>query len=173
MDQNEFHTKMMELLDGTTTYEKLDWDPTNRMQNLSNNLIASWIKRQYIDLQTGKDLKRYNSLPPKIYGQSKTHKDNCPLRPVVSCIQSPFYNLAKFLANILNKIAFKTNTHIKDSWHFKDFISKVTLLDNYTLVSLDVVSLYTNTPIDVATQILRNRWPEISRYTSIPMENFI
>ncbi|KAG8239164.1 hypothetical protein J437_LFUL018652, partial [Ladona fulva] len=39
--------------------------------------------------------------PPRLYGLPKVHKEGVPLRPIVSQIDAPTYQLAKFLANSL------------------------------------------------------------------------
>ena len=41
------------------------------------------------------------SKPGKLYGQAKVHKSNVPLRPVVSMVDTPEYNLAKYLDNMI------------------------------------------------------------------------
>jgi len=45
-----------------------------------------------------------NPLPPRLYGLSKVHKPNIPLRPIVSAIHSPTYNLSRFLAQTLQPL---------------------------------------------------------------------
>ena len=40
--------------------------------------------------------------PGVLYGLAKVHKQNCPLRPVVSMIGTPQYSLAKYLHGIIN-----------------------------------------------------------------------
>lgn len=47
-------------------------------------------------------------------------------------------------------------------------------IDNsYTLISLDVESLFTNTPIDLAMQGINNRWSYICKRTDIPQHEFL
>ena len=40
-------------------------------------------------------LKPIGSQPPRLYGLAKVHKENTPLRPVVSMPGSPYHNVAK------------------------------------------------------------------------------
>ena len=141
-------------------------------QNTANNLISSWVKDGNFDSNETKKLKIHNSLPPKIYGLPKLHKANHPLRPIVSCIQSPFYNISKYLTDVLKNIINKTETYTKDSWTFKTFISNMAIPDNYILISLDVVSLYTNTPIELAIEIITNKWTDIKQHTTLNLQQF-
>jgi len=45
--------------------------------------------------------------------------------------------------------------------------------DNCILVSLDVISLFTNVPIDSVIEILEEKWPYIEKHSIIPKEEFL
>ena len=172
MNKTDYNNKINDLLNDSTTYKIIHKDPTNTYQNTANNLITSWVKNGNLNKNAATKLKTHNALPPKIYGLPKLHKINHPLRPIVSCIQSPFYNIAKYLTDILKNIVNKTETYTKDSWTFKTFINQITIPDNYTLISLDVISLYTNTPIDLAIEIITNKWTDIQQHTTLNLQQF-
>ena len=57
-----------------------------------------------------------------IYGLPKIHKKEVPLRPIVSCIQSPSYDLSKYIASIISPLAGKTGFFVKNSGHFIEMI---------------------------------------------------
>lgn len=96
-----------------------------------------------------------------------------PLRPIVSNNQAPLYNLSKYLSKILQNITYKNKYYIKNSFDFKKFIDKTKIPHDHILISLDVKSLYTNIPIDVAIQIIKEKWPLITTHTDIPEDKFI
>ena len=127
----------------------------------------------YISPNTAKNLQIRNALLPKIYGLPKLHKKNIPLRPIISCIQSPFNLLSKFLKNILSNIAYKNEYYIKDSFHFKQKLKNIQIPEEYILISLDLISLYTNIPISLATKIINKKWNNIKQYTDIPQDEFL
>ena len=87
-----------------------------------------------------------------------THKENCPLRPVVSCINSPAYFLSKTLNNILNESLPKPNSFMKNFIDLIDRIKNVKIPHNYVLLSLDVSSLFTNVPIHLVLTGIEKRW---------------
>ena len=74
----------------------------------------------------------------------KLHKSNISLRLVISSIQSSLYNLSKLLSNVLNNIIDKYIHFFKDSFDFKNFMSKISISRDRTVFSLDIISLYTN-----------------------------
>ena len=88
---------------------KLKYDPTKSFQTKNNSIIKKLATNKLISEDETKYLTIHNSVAPKIYGLPKIHKPNTPLRPIVSCIQSPFYKLSKYLSNILSKITCKND----------------------------------------------------------------
>lgn len=75
----------------------------------------------------------------------KIHKDNVPLRIIISSIGSSTYSLARYIQNILPT----PKSCIKDSWSFVDKIHNLSIGDNETLLSLDVGALFANIPTEL------------------------
>lgn len=90
-----------DILEDTYIYKKLNNDPTLKTQRLTNNLISQLYTQGHIKEYTTKKLKKYNSIPAKIYALPKTHKKG-PLKfcPIVSTIGSPSYNISKYIHEI-------------------------------------------------------------------------
>ena len=83
-----------------------------------------------------------------MYGLCKVHKqevDGChPFQPILSPLQTPTYNLAKFLVPILDPLT-KNEYTVKDSVHFAEEICEQD--HSLSMGSLDVDSLSTNIPL--------------------------
>ena len=94
---------------------------------------------------------------PKFYGLPKIHKPDVPLRPIVASQGSPTYNLAKYFAEILKHLVGKPEHHVVNSKEFITKIEQTKLDEDEILVSFDVVSLFTNVPIDEACNIAKER----------------
>ncbi|XP_058827883.1 uncharacterized protein LOC131687808 [Topomyia yanbarensis] len=96
-----------------------------------------------------------------------------PLRLINSTIGTATYNAAKFLSSILNGIVGKTDHHIVNSFEFVGDIRQHIVTNECALFSLDVVSLFTNVPVDYAIESVRLRWGELEEHTKIPESSFI
>jgi hypothetical protein len=72
-------------------------------------------------------------------------------------IGSPTYALAKYLTEILKPVVGKTEHHVVN---FKEFVTRmeqIRLGKNDILVSFDIVSLFTNVPVEEACNIAKER----------------
>ena len=94
---------------------------------------------------------------PLFYGLPKIHKLGIPLRPIVSFVNSPTYQLSKHLVTILSPLVGHTSSYVKNSTEFAKFISTQNLPTGNKLVSFDVVSLFTTIPVERAKEIAYNR----------------
>jgi hypothetical protein len=96
-----------------------------------------------------------NAQPPRIYILLKLHKTGTPGRPVVLSVNSIGQPIAKFLEKILENIREKNKYNILNSFEFKNFVDTIEFPDdNHEFVSFDVVSLFTNIPLDLVIQII-------------------
>jgi len=66
-----------------------------------------------------------------------------PLRPIVSAINSPTYDLSRFLTEELKPLIGKFETHIINSTDFIQKIKKIRLHSADILVSFDAESFFT------------------------------
>ena len=73
------------------------------------------------------------------------------LRPIVSSVGTYNYNLARYLCNLLSP-HLPEQYCTKDTFTFVDEIKRVSLVDKF-LVSFDVTSLFTNTPLIVTMKL--------------------
>ena len=95
LEKKDYIEKAKQLLQDTNTYATIQADPTTK---LKNRLIT---KLKKIKLDTGLDDTTYKrmyptgAVIPKFYGLPKVHKENTPLRPIVSSIGSVSMGLQK------------------------------------------------------------------------------
>ena len=100
-----------------------------------------------ISQETYKDLLPSGSRPGILYGLPKVHKENCPIRPIISAVGSFNHKLARFLVEILSFLSMNEYT-IRNSFTFLDELRSLTFDHDVYMCSFDVVSLFTNVPLD-------------------------
>lgn len=161
----------MELLSDTDTYALIN-NPINELIKKNRLLVEKMFVRKYIDKDTKDKLINAYAHLPRIHGLPKLHKENIPMRPVVDTINSPAYELCKFMNDILKNIIDQSKYNIKNTYEFKEFITQVKIPKGHKLVSYDARSLYTNTDIDSVIEDLRNKWALIEEHTNIDKELF-
>ena len=63
---------------------------------------------------------------------------------MVSSSSSPTERISSFVDSLLQPIAQKQESYLKDTTHFISFIENTQISDHVVLANLDVSSLYTN-----------------------------
>jgi len=74
------------------------------------------------------------------------HKPTPVGRPIISGCDGPTERISSFADHLLQPIAQRQASYLKDTADFLNFIEKTKLPKNTILVSMDVTSLYTNIP---------------------------
>ena len=96
-------------------------------------------------------MKPRGSQPPRLYGLAKVHKKDTPMRPVLSMPGSPYYKIARKVTEWLSKVdECKINSSSKS---ISDKLHSIVLEEDEVIVSFDVVSLYTNVPVNEAIDV--------------------
>ena len=111
LDREDYENKMLEHLSASGSYKKLSNNPLSKI----TMEVKRAIKLSLLDDRTKKWLTPNWPMTPRIYGLPKIHKQGVPLRPIVNTIDSPTYDLAKYLAGILKPLVGNTSSFIKDS----------------------------------------------------------
>jgi hypothetical protein len=94
----QVYTEKMNCLLHTNTNRKLKNDPTKLLLELAKSIA----KLCGLNTLTDRSLIPMCPQIPRIYGLPKIHKNDVPLRPIVSTRNSVTYNLAKYLTKKLD-----------------------------------------------------------------------
>lgn len=97
----------------------------------------------------------------------------CPLRIIISYINSPLYELSLFLHKLIINNIPPAKSKILNSFELVDSLAFRYIGAHYKLMSLDVVSLFTNVPCDLAIANFTRRWESIKKTTRILLNAFV
>ena len=149
LDKCDYIEKMETVLSDSAKFQHDDFqiDLTQKVEKRVRSEVSDLLRKQVIDKDTAKFLSPTGSSMPRLYGLPKIHKPDIPLRPILSMVNSPTYNLSKFVNQVLQPVreAVSSKT-VSDSF---DFVSRIRALDlsSTFLCSFDVSSLFTNVPL--------------------------
>ena len=162
LTREKYLFKMAVILDDTSKFSKLSpvatHDNTVKVEkNLVTYLKLLKAEKEIINGEFLK-IKPMGSIRPRLSGLPKIH-NNCPLRPILSMVSSPQYSISKWLRVILGIVQSYYCTHtVKDSCQFVDILRSHQVPASAHMCSFDVVSLFTNVPldetIDICTDVL-------------------
>ena len=117
-------------------------------QQRVNQIITQLHQGNHIDDMTAKWLSQTPSPPriPIFYTLTKIHKPKPVGRPIISGCEGPTERISSFVDRLLQPIAQRQKSYIKDSTDFINFVERTKIHQDTILVSMDVASLYTNIP---------------------------
>ena len=148
LDRAEYLSKVEDILRDQKKFKKLRRNPIADLKKKVNNVIASAnavIGGTHFEKLVGEFHPGY------LYGTVKTHKAGNPLRPIISQIPTPTYQLAKRLNSIITPYVPVEHT-LRSSEEFIDIVRSQE--PKGFLASLDVENLFTNVPVKTTTDII-------------------
>ncbi|VDP97413.1 unnamed protein product [Trichobilharzia regenti] len=141
--------RMLTILNDSEKFQvdKTEEDATTSFKNKVNKRLKELLIKKLIDSKTYNELKSNGGRLQFMYGLPKIHKVNVPLRPILSMKNSPWYKLARWLADSLEPIRQKFSNHnLDDTFHFSKEVDHVDI-SNKLMVSHNVTALFTNVPV--------------------------
>ena len=134
-------------------------------------VINSLFTNGHIDQMTHKWLSLGQNPPriPEFYTLTKIHKAIPVGRPIVSGSGGPTERISSFVDSLLQPIAQKQESYIKDTTHFINFIENTLLPEAAILATLDVCLLYTNIPQEEGIDIVCHFYEEHYHQSILPI----
>jgi len=153
LNTKDYKLKIAYLLENSA-YKKLNMDPTDSTERKTTQLL----KKYSLPEDQRKQLQPTGSRAPRLYGLPKIQKEGVPLRPTVSNIGAPTYQLAKHLTGCLNQLTGNSAHHVNNSGHFNQILDKLQVLPGDLMVRFDVVSVFTKVPADDSLSLLSHHF---------------
>ncbi|CAH8611306.1 unnamed protein product [Dicrocoelium dendriticum] len=144
MNRPDYISKMESILGDTRKFQ-LDNTPEN------NILVEKQVARKlqilllhgYINESQYSHLKPTGTQTPRMRGAPKIHKAGFPLRPIMCMNNSPYHNVARWLAKLLDTVRKLIATYcLKDSFELAETLEQLSLSAEL-MYSIDVDSLFT------------------------------
>ena len=153
MKKETYEKKLKDLLQAEHFSERKNLTDSVIMKNekdINKELLAMKEKDEMNEALYTR-LRSTGAQPARMYGLAKVHKQDTPLRPVLSSPGSSFDNLSVTLAKFFDEIEganIETNTQMA-----REILAKTELDSDESIISPDVKSLSTNVPLKEAVEI--------------------
>ena len=83
------------------------------------------------------------------------HKQDTPLRPIVSSIGSVTYEAAKELSRILKPLVGRSTHHVRNNQDFIHSLEEIKVESEECMMSFDVKALFTSIPIQPTLKVIK------------------
>ena len=113
INSEDYFEKLNKIIHDKNKFIKINKNPIDEIKNKINKVIDHINSINQKDNHLKKIIGDFE--PGYLYGNVKNHKSNHPLRPIISQIHTPTYNLAKYLNNLLK--SFTPSQYIINSSH--------------------------------------------------------
>ena len=161
LDRSDYIAKMMTILSDREKFECIGdvdtCDNTLQQERALQAFLLRHHKAGHISQQDYARIRPVGASRPRMYGLPKIHKPGGPLRPILSMVNAPQHELAKWLATLLDPVLQKYGEHaVKDTFEFCESLETCAAEKNVTgsfMCSFDVESLFTNIPLEETLQI--------------------
>ena len=127
-----------------------------KVEDKINRFLTKLKKSATIDDEVYRRRYVSGSAPGILYGLVKTHKENLPLRPILSAFNTASFQISKYVIPFIEKLSHNQYS-LKNSYEFVEHVDNFQITRDMFMVSFDISSLYTNTPVSETIDIVCNR----------------
>nr|VZI10605.1 unnamed protein product [Spirometra erinaceieuropaei] len=152
MDKADYIQKANALLEDRQAYLPCNDEPMRRLVTQLDKTLADMQTSKAISKSVRLAIKPVHAAAPRFYGLPKVHKTGVPLRPIVSLLGTPIFNLAKWLFRNLRSLTSDAGTTVCSVTQYLERIKGMRLTEDEVMVSFDVTSLFTSIPQDLAIE---------------------
>ena len=159
MEKEDYLKKLDDIVNDRSKFEIVEKgkrknarDPLLKQQDDVKKLLTKHIEK-HVSMEKLKELKPSGTGAGKLYGTCKVHKAGYPVRPIVSMINTPEYDLAKYLDKII-KPYIPSKHSITSNMEFLNQLKEFNHQPDDYCISFDVVSLFTNVPLEYTIEII-------------------
>ena len=166
LDKEHFISEAERQLGDRQFCKPLDYDPTLEFQSKVTKTLNKVLNLGYISKENSDYLSVPQPKAGRFYLLPKIHKTGDPGRPIVSANGHPTERISEFVDHHLRPFLAELPSYVQDTTDYLKKVESNPLPSEKILVSLDVTSLYTNTPHEGGVAACKEVWD--SRETKVP-----
>ncbi|VDP31192.1 unnamed protein product [Echinostoma caproni] len=171
INKNDYVRKLSEIISDEKKFSRCskEKDETEKVEGEITGLLKALKLQGHIDNAAYGRLNLCESTIPRLYGPPKIHKEGAPTGPIMPMVNSLYHAMAQWLVELLEPIRRRLATHsLRDSFQFVGKTKDLDLQEK-TMFSLDVVSLFTNVPLLKTVESICDQIKARNMYVGIPV----
>ena len=148
MDTAEYVSKVEKDLQQDDTYIEMQDDSTKAVTKQVGKIVKQLFNQGIIDEKVKNYMMPLNTQPGVVKANPKVHKQDMPMRTIVSTKQHPTTQIAEVAEHELGEYVSKLPSYVKDTTDFLRKIEEIkhTIPSKVILFTLDVRALYPSIP---------------------------
>lgn len=162
LDKSVYTNKVENLLRDATTYQPLQTTSTRAYLKMNEALLKRMLKLKIINEKEMSHAIAHENRPANLYGLLKNHKMGTPVRPIVNTRNSMGFLAATKVTEILTTARdMGLRYNVLNSRMACERIRETNILPDEIIVSLDIVSMFTNITVERAIAAVRKRQQQL------------
>ncbi|BHF59332.1 hypothetical protein SprV_0100228900 [Sparganum proliferum] len=157
MDKVDYVQKANTVFNDREAYAPLAEGSTKKQAAVIKKKVNELARLKMINPNDSKFMTLSDPRIAHAYGLPNVHKPDAPLKIIVPLIGSPTYSLTKWLYRHLKHLADGSQYSIKDSRAFLEKIQGLKVSPDESILSFDVVALFSSIPHDLAIESVARR----------------
>ena len=158
----DYLSSMQSIFDDKTKFREVKVDNSITLLNSLRNYLKTLLNRSEITSEERSSMRTMSAVVARAHGLPKIHKkfDMLPkFRPIIDTTATAYAHVGRFLSTLLQPLTINEFS-LKDSFDGAERISSIPkdlLKEGYKFISFDVISLFTNVPLDYTVKIILDR----------------
>lgn len=157
MDKTTYINKVENLLKDRSTYTPLKNSSIAAYMKMNEGLLKRLEKAQWTTREKIEEAIESENHAANLYALIKTHKKDTPTRPIVNTRNSPGFLAATLITKILTKARDTHKYNVLNSRKACEKLRDVNIAPDEKFYSFDIVSMFTNIPVDRAIEAVKKR----------------
>jgi len=157
MSNDQYAEKMSPILDSSQFQQiklrKNALPPNIKLDEAFSELLDSVRSSKGMLKEAFTNFRQISSNPAKLYGQPKVHKDNMPMRPILSTVGTMNHAVAQVIDKILKPLINNDKLSGGTFEFVNEIANRPVSSEEEVMVSFDVKSLFTMVPLEETIEL--------------------